>query len=85
MLNRRRYGLQLQCIQQGTYRLDWYTPRNYDVAFAMAEGHAATHDGYWVYKITNFNSTEDPIIFDSSMMTEGKDWKAELSAQRWRQ
>lgn len=73
MRNRRRYGLQLQAVQRDTYRLDWYTPRNLDVALAMAKGHAADNGGYWVYKIFYFGVGADwePIIFDTPMLETG--------------
>lgn len=73
MKNLRHYGLQLQAVQQDTYRLDWFTPRNLDVALAMAKGHAADNVGYWVYKIFYFGVGVDwePIIFDTPMLEKG--------------
>lgn len=74
MLDRRKYGRQLQCIDQDTYQMKWYTPRNLDVAFAMAEVTAATADRRWLFKILNFRGTtaDDPIIFDADTMEQFK-------------
>ena len=72
MLDRRKYGLQLQCIDQDTYLMKWYTPRNLDVAFAMAEVTAATDPRRWLFKILRFRGTQadDPIIFDTELLEE---------------
>ena len=73
MRDRRTYGLQLQCVQDGTHRLDWYTPRNLDVATAMVEEHCLCHNGYWAYKIFFFgNAAWEPIILDTDAVEEGR-------------
>ena len=67
MIDRRKYGLQLVCIQPASHRMEQYTPRNLDIARAMAESHAATHDGYWIYRTEDWSLHSDhtPEVWDT--------------------
>lgn len=71
-MERPNYGLQLFCINPDTYRIDHYTPRNVNVALAMAEWHSRTHRGYWLYKIQDYtpHSKFEPIVHDSWYFAE---------------
>lgn len=72
MLDRRRYGLQLQAINKENHAMAWYTPRDLLIAFEMAAAHAATADGRWLYKINTYGAgwTTEPIIFDRDTLEE---------------
>lgn len=72
MLDRRRYGLQLQGVNKETHEMVWYTPRNLIVAFAMAEEHAATAMGPWLYKINTYGAgwATEPIMFDRDTLDD---------------
>ena len=47
--------------------MEQYTPRNLDIARAMAEIHAATHDGYWIYRTEDWSLHSDhtPEVWDT--------------------
>lgn len=56
MKDRRNYGLQLVIINPATYEMEHYTPRNMNIARAMAETHAWMHQGtYFLYKVENYS------------------------------
>lgn len=54
MVDRRKFGLQLLCIELKTHRIEQFTPRNRAVAFAMVEGHALEHGRGWEYRLEDW-------------------------------
>lgn len=72
--DRRRYGLQVQCILEATHQMEWFTPRNLKVAVEMIKTHHFFHpDEKWIYKISDYslNSTMEPIFLSSQDIEEG--------------
>lgn len=63
MKDRRNYGLQLHITELQTFRLERYTPRNLDIAFAMVDIHRQRHHGEYVYRILDYSDpTFDTIV-----------------------
>lgn len=66
MRDRRTYGLQLIVINADTRELLQLTPRNLNVARAMAEGHAALHPmGHYIYRVEHWSWDMEPEIWES--------------------